>query len=223
MPHLAHNRRVIAPDYPGYGGSDGVPGPPSISHYADAISAVITDQTQASLVDLLGFHTGCLVAIEVALQCPERVRRVVMLDVPYFDAAERATAYGANLGLYSLTSELCCLTPAWERGITRRVESQGIERSFEMFVEQLRAARTMNAAFEAAHKYDCLARLPCVQKPVTVIASQSPLLAASRRAAAELPMSTLIERLDIKRAVLDEAPERIARDIMNALAVGEQT
>ena len=41
MPMLAQNRRVIAPDYPGYGGSDPFKAHPSIAEYAEAMLAVM--------------------------------------------------------------------------------------------------------------------------------------------------------------------------------------
>ena len=53
MPHLARDRRVIAPDYPGYGGSDPHRPDPSV-----------------------------LMAIEVSLTHPDKVRRIALIDVP---------------------------------------------------------------------------------------------------------------------------------------------
>jgi len=86
-PLLAIGRTVIAPDYPGYGGSDGLEGTPTIGLYADAmIDAIHSSQGP---VDLFGFHTGCLVAVEMSLRYPGEVRRLVQVDVPYFDPAKR--------------------------------------------------------------------------------------------------------------------------------------
>ena len=67
MPMLAQNRRVIAPDYPGYGGSDPFKAHPSIAEYAEAMLAVMDDLTRGGTVDLTGFHTGNLVAGEMSL------------------------------------------------------------------------------------------------------------------------------------------------------------
>ena len=93
MPLLNENRRVIAPDYPGYGGSDAVTTPPAIADYAGAMLDVAAELVTGRSVDLLGFHTGCLVAVEMALAAPERVRRIVLCDVPYFtaDSSDRTT------------------------------------------------------------------------------------------------------------------------------------
>ena len=64
MPLLDIPGGIIAPDYPGFGGSDRIDGLPSIENFAAAMHDAIDDQTGP--VDLLGFHTGCLVAVEMA-------------------------------------------------------------------------------------------------------------------------------------------------------------
>jgi pimeloyl-ACP methyl ester carboxylesterase len=213
MPFLAQDRRVIAPDYPGHGGSDAYKADPSIADYAAATS-VLVDTPPA---DLVGFHTGCLVAVETALLFPERVRRLVLVDVPAYDPTQRAEYLHSVAGPYAISPDLACLAPAWDRGITRRIESQGMERSWEMFVETLRHGSAMNAAFHAGFSYDVEARLPQLTHPTMVLASGSMLLEPSRRAAAMIPGATLVERLDITRAVLDEAAETTAADILEFL------
>ncbi len=57
-PLLTAGRQVLAPDYPGYGGSDAPTEPPSITDYAEAMGAVIDDLDSDGPVDLFGLHTG---------------------------------------------------------------------------------------------------------------------------------------------------------------------
>ena len=217
MPHLAKNRRVFAPDYPGYGGSDPFKEEPSISEYAQTMMAVVSDQSASGPVDLIGFHTGSLVAAEMALSQPEKVRRLALIDVPAFDA-ETSTQYrDASAKTFDITPDITCLTQPWNRGMTKRIESQGLERSFDMFAEQLRPGRLMNKGFHAAFSYDVDARLPAVMHETMILASQSGLLSATRHAAELMPSAMLVERLDIKRAVLDEAAEVTAAEILKFL------
>jgi len=89
-PYLAAGRTVIAPDYPGYGKSDPLPGPPSIEDWAAAMLDTLEARSTDGPADLFGFHTGCLVAAEMSLRGPDLVRRIVMIDVPFFDDAGRA-------------------------------------------------------------------------------------------------------------------------------------
>ncbi|GAA0486165.1 hypothetical protein GCM10009096_31180 [Parasphingorhabdus litoris] len=217
MPHLAEGRRIFAPDYPGHGGSDPFKEEPTIEEYAAAMMEVVDHQSGSGPVDLMGFHTGNLVAAEMALTAPEKVRLLALVDVPAFDAETSAKFRAASAKTFEITPDLACLEGPWERGMTKRIESQTLERSFEMFTEQLRPGRLMNKAFHAAFSYDVDARLPAVRHDTLILASQSGLLNATRHAAEIMPTATLVERLDIKRAVLDEAAEITAAEILKFL------
>jgi pimeloyl-ACP methyl ester carboxylesterase len=216
MPHLAHDRRAIAIDYPGYGGSDALPdnGEPAIEDFAKAMFAAITnlstDLSAHKPIDVMGFHTGCLVGAQMCLDQPQNIRRAVFIDVPAFAKEMRPSLLENNAKPPVLTPLLDCLANAWASGVTRRLESQPMARAFEMFVEQLRPGERMNAAFHAAFSYPWEERLPKIKSHVTIVATQSPLLTASRAAAGAIIHAQLIERLDITRAVLDEAAEKTA-------------
>lgn len=213
MPHLAAARRVIAPDYPGYGGSDPFTLTPSIDDYAKAMASVIEALSGDAPVDLLGFHTGCLVAAQCAIDDPGLVRRLVLIDVPAFDEETSRKLAASNGEPPALTPELSCLSRPWESGVVKRLESQPMARAFEMFVEQLRPGAAMNAAFHAAFSYPWAERLPLVSQETMVLATKSPLLEGSHKAASLMPNAVLKERLDITRAVLDEAADKTAAEV----------
>jgi len=217
MPFLAQDRRVIAPDFPGHGGSDPHRDDASVRDYAEAMLSVMDDLSADHPVDITGFHTGCLVGCELALMAPERVRNLALVDVPAFDPDTRHKYLAMSAAPPGFTSDMASLAPAWERGITRRIESQGLARSFDMFVEQLRHGEAMNAGFHAGFTYPVEDRLMAITHPATVIATQSMLIEPSRRAASLIPDAVLKERLDITRAVLDESAEAMAREMLAAL------
>ncbi len=216
LPHLAKGRRVFAPDFPGYGGSPRADGMASITSFAAAITAVIAEQSKDRPVDLAGFHSGCLVAVAIAGKSGSKARKLTLVDLPYFAAPDRATML-SQIEPFEPTSDLVSIKAIWERGMTRRVESQGIDRSLDMVTDQLRSGRHVGDAFHAAFSFDADTALRAIAVPTAVIASQSGLLTPSRDGAALIPGATLIERLDIKRAVLDEAAESTATEIINFL------
>jgi pimeloyl-ACP methyl ester carboxylesterase len=73
----ARGIRSIGIDMPGFGMSDPTPFVPRIEDYTRAIPALL-DHLGLARADLLGHHTGCLVATEVALQFPDRVDRLIL-------------------------------------------------------------------------------------------------------------------------------------------------
>lgn len=69
--------QVIGIDMPGYGSSDGPADVPAIADYAHIVPAVL-DALGIDKADVLGHHTGAIVATEVVLQYPDRVNRLIL-------------------------------------------------------------------------------------------------------------------------------------------------
>ena len=85
---LAERFTVIAPDTPGYGGSDPLDlHRPQIADYADALKEVI-DALGLERAALFGRHTGAAIAIEFANCYPAQVSGVVLEGCPAFTPEE---------------------------------------------------------------------------------------------------------------------------------------
>ncbi|WP_296601407.1 alpha/beta fold hydrolase, partial [Nocardioides sp.] len=82
------SRTVVAPDTAGYGASDPLPAYPTIGDYARVVAEVVEAAGLGAPVDLLGYHTGSLTAVELAGARPDLVRRVVTVSLPLFTPAE---------------------------------------------------------------------------------------------------------------------------------------
>jgi pimeloyl-ACP methyl ester carboxylesterase len=213
MPLLAQGRAVLAPDYPGHGGSALLPLPPTITDYAAAMWAALP---ATSAMHLLGFHSGCLVALEMALLAPQRVAQLVLVDVPYFSAEVQAQMRQDSAQPMDL-SDAASVATAWQRHHQVRQGRMPPARSVELFAEHIRAAPHAHLGFAAAFSYDCQARFAALQRPLTVVATQSALLQPTRAAAAALPQARLLERLDVQRAVFEEAAAVMANVVNSCL------
>jgi pimeloyl-ACP methyl ester carboxylesterase len=80
-PSLARDRRVIAYDLRGHGKSERVRQGYDVATMAGDLAAV-TDAMGAHSLDLVGHSYGALVALRFALDRPERVRRLVLIEAP---------------------------------------------------------------------------------------------------------------------------------------------
>lgn len=210
IPLLAVQYHIIAIDYPAYGGSDRF-GDVSISGYAKAIAPLIKNH---SPICLSGFHTGALVANEVALQFPDLVSRLVLIDVPHFDR-ETQNKYAAGLGTEALPSSV---EESFKKTVTHRDKSLSEERAFKIWVENLRSGRYQKDAFRAAFVYDCDAQFAKLTHPLTVITTKSSLLEPSRKTAKTVPHAKLIEMLEITSPVFEAHSETLASAMLKALA-----
>nr|WP_232367490.1 alpha/beta hydrolase family protein [Altererythrobacter lutimaris] len=214
-PLLAQDGRVIAPDYPGYGGSDPLAAEwPTIADYTASIASLVKELTGDHPIDLLGFHSGCFVAVEMALRQEVPVRKACLIDVPAMEAETAAKLADDHQEDVVLNEDIASLEPVWNSTFVKRLASQSADQSLAMFAERLRAGRKANAAFAAAFSYPWEARFRGFHMPSRVIATQSMLLDATRRAAAALSESELVERLDITRSVLDEAAAETASEVL---------
>lgn len=88
LPLLGRRRWAIAVDLPGMGGSDPHPAGATIEAYAAGVLAAV-DALGVVEFDLVGHHTGGVVAVEIAATVPDRVGVLVLSSTPYIDADER--------------------------------------------------------------------------------------------------------------------------------------
>ena len=79
IPRLAQERRVIAPDLPGFGESDRPAGEISMSGYGRTLNE-LCERLGLGEVALVGNSMGGFVAAETAIQFPERVERLALVS-----------------------------------------------------------------------------------------------------------------------------------------------
>jgi pimeloyl-ACP methyl ester carboxylesterase len=82
LPALSAGRRVITVDLQGHGHTADVDRPLSPELMADDIAALI-EHLGLEQADVMGYSLGGGVALRTAIQHPERVRRLVVVSVPF--------------------------------------------------------------------------------------------------------------------------------------------
>jgi pimeloyl-ACP methyl ester carboxylesterase len=206
LPLIGTDRRGLALDTPGYGMSDPAPEPQSILDYADAMA----DAHQALAlppVDLLGYHTGAAIALALAARHPARVRRLLLVAVPVFSAAERAS-FGA-LPPIPFDEEGEWVRAEWARTMRWRGPGQSLESLKRGFAEKLRpGARERGARATAA--FDTGAALAAAVQPLMIVRPRDDLWEATGRAMALRPDVPAVAFPDHGHGLFDIIPERMA-------------
>jgi pimeloyl-ACP methyl ester carboxylesterase len=206
MAVMSAHRRVCAVDTPGYGGSDRPAERPDIPGYAREIGAAIELDADGP-IDLLGYHTGAVMAAELARQRPDLVRRLVLIGVPFFLGAEREHWRDVLAKKHALSESLAQFKERWAFFITDRRHGVSLDRGFENFVDELRAYPFGWWAHEAAFTFDAEACFPRVTQQTLVLNPNNHLSEASRRAAALIPTASLVEFPGLDHAIFDLAPK----------------
>lgn len=203
---LVDDRETLAPDYPGYGGSDGADEVISIKEHAQAIAPGIETFKE---LHVLGFHTGCLVGVELALSYPS-VTQLTLVDIPYFEAEARSKMTVSD---HELTPELSCLESLWSFSVSRNVPDLALTRAYELFIEQARAGERERWGFKAAFAYPCEERFAKVTTPTTIIATESGLKDPTITASQAMSHATFRQRPDINALVFETFAAEIAAEL----------
>jgi pimeloyl-ACP methyl ester carboxylesterase len=213
---MAQRRHVLALDTPGYGASDRPAQRLDIAGYAEILGEALDAALERGSdrpIDLFGHSTGALIAVELARLRPERVRRLILMSVPYFVGAEQAVWRHRLARPHTLTDDLSQLESRWRRLVIDREWGVSLERGFEAFVDELRAYPHDWWAHDAAFGFDVEAAFADVQQPVLVLNPANMLAQASRRAAWALPDSHLVDLPLLHNAPLDVGAEELAERI----------
>ena len=184
-----------------------------LSQYADALAETI-EAGGETRVGLLGYHTGALVALQIAADRPDLVRRLVLIGIPYFPGSEEREAWRARLAeVMRLTERLDQFDERWNYLVTGRAPGASLEQGFAHFVDELRAWPYGFWAHEAAFTFEPEACVARVCQPTLVLNPATPLAEPSRRAAARLARAEMVELYHMQHGMLDVAAAELARHI----------
>lgn len=171
LPLLAVERRVIAMDTLGMGASAPPDGPASIEGYARGATALL-DALGLDEVDLMGHHTGGVIALEVAASVPARVRRLVLSSTPWVDAASRERRAGRDpVDRVAVTDDGMHLHELWNR--RRGFYPEGRPDLLQRFVRDALAARDPEEGHLAVGQYRMEDRVGAVTAPTLCIGASA--------------------------------------------------
>jgi 3-oxoadipate enol-lactonase len=122
MEALSAERRVVAPDYPGFGRSPRTPAQPDVRYYAEAVRRLL-DRLGIERVVLGGVSMGGYVAFGCLRFFPEKVSGLILADTRPEPDSEEMRANRKNMA--------------------RRVAEEGVEVLIELQMERLLARDTL--------------------------------------------------------------------------------
>jgi pimeloyl-ACP methyl ester carboxylesterase len=208
MRELAKDRRVVAFDTPGYGNSDAPPEPLSMEGYVTAMaeSLAAAGLGQDNPFDVYGFHTGSLLAIEMALARPDAVRQIALTGIPMRSPAERAELLAkAEQPLVLDEAGSVAVGQArqlWDYVVVQRTPGIPLAHQAALWVDKFRAFDKSSWAYVGVWGYD-YARLRRVACPALLIQPDEAIGDVSLAASRLIPNSTVRALPQFKRDVLD--------------------
>ncbi len=208
MAELARDRQVFAPDTPGFGESDLPAEPPEIAEYAAAMAAFVDDQ-QIGKADLVGYHTGATIAIEIARQHPERVRRLILVGIPAFTPEESA-AFEASPWPKPFDDEGEAAAASWRSSLQWRGPGQSDESVRRWFDQKTANGPNSWWGARAALRYPTVEALRDIKAPILFVRPKDDLWESSLRVLPSIPDAARKDLPQYGFGLFETAPEEMA-------------
>jgi len=181
---MGTRRLTIAVDTPGFGNSDVPLEEPAIADYAAAMGNVL-DGLEISKINVMGYHTGTSIAVELARQRPAQVERLVLVSAPIWTAAERAEV-SHRTDPQPISEDGSHFQRYWQEAVSFSMAGRGLEMLARIFPERLLNPATIHWGHQAASRYALQEALPDVDKPILVLNPDDDLTQQTQRAKAFL-------------------------------------
>lgn len=178
---LGRDRVAVAMDTPGFGSSDPPPHPPTIQDYA-AVAGELFDELDLGSVDVMGDHTGAKIALETAIQRPDRVRRVVLNAAPVYSDEELETLKRQDVAVENFGEAGEHILARWNWAMKQRAPETPLEAVLLEVAESLRAGANVWHGHHAAFGYQHRDGLPKVMQPLLVLHAKDDLWVPTARA-----------------------------------------
>jgi pimeloyl-ACP methyl ester carboxylesterase len=205
----AYGGPVWSADLPGYGFSDALVDPPTVGGYTDAMSPLLNAPDQP--IWLAGFHSGALVAMEMANRYPRQVSGLLLVDVPVFSGPEMADLRASITNPPEYLEQEDPLNGLFKSMVVDRLDKVAYPRALDLFFDFVGAGEGRNAGYHAAASFEAEPAAMLVAQPTLVIATHSSLRDGTVKVAAWLPNATLVERDEITMPAFELGAGSIAQ------------
>jgi pimeloyl-ACP methyl ester carboxylesterase len=209
LAEMGHDRTVIAPDFPGFGMSDAPTEAPGIEGYARAMLELET-ALGLGVFDVMGYHAGGVVAVEMARQEPKAVRKIVMISAPVFTDQERADL-NKRFSVRPPDERAKAMEKSWPIFKTDfwRMGPDEI-RTWNIYLDNQKNPEISSWGLRAAINYDLAATLPEIPQPILVLNPKDDLSAYTPRAAPLLKNGRIHDLPEWTHGMLDAKTAEIA-------------
>jgi pimeloyl-ACP methyl ester carboxylesterase len=213
MRELALDRRVVAPDTPGYGQSDGPAEPQSIDAYAaqlaEAIRLLGFGRDESSRPVLFGYHTGAVMAAQIALTDPKLIRGIVLYGFPFRSPTERQQRFEALPRTLAVDSYFEKVAGYFDMHVRQSSAQLSLHERAAIFAQDMTAGPRYWYAYHGVWTWPYEERLPQLAVPSLAIVADEVLADATRAAARIIPGCELREMPQLKgsSALLTQATE----------------
>ncbi|MDP9605621.1 UNVERIFIED_ORG: pimeloyl-ACP methyl ester carboxylesterase [Variovorax paradoxus] len=217
LPLIGAHRRAIAMDTAGFGDSADGGVPASIEQWA-RVARELLDALNITQVDVVGHHTGGVVAVELAAAFPDRVRSLVLSSTPYTDEPFRkARAQRPPIDEVAPSEDGSHLAALWQK--RQGFYPPGRPDLLEAFVLDALKVERVEEGHRAVASYRMEERIDRIAQPVLIVRATEDPFAAPHAAELQhhLPQARIVDIEGGMVPLPDQMPEAFARVVLDFL------
>lgn len=166
LAEMGRDRLALAPDTPGYGMSDPPPAVPTIADYAAAMGDLV-DALALGEFDVMGYHTGSKIAVELARQRPAQVKHLVLMSTPIYTPEDFA-AIRELTSVAPIAADGQFLVDRWKKHLLYQDRRATLESSMRNFPWHLMGGERSDWGYRAAFGYSYPDNIVQVTAPILV-------------------------------------------------------
>ncbi|RKQ71985.1 pimeloyl-ACP methyl ester carboxylesterase [Litorimonas taeanensis] len=167
---MRSDRLIIAIDTPGYGDSTGPETAPSMQDYADNALKVLEELGIHEPVDVIGYHTGTLIGVEMAIIAPDRVNKMVLAGVPVYAPHKLPELHKKYAKPDIIELDGSHLISKWEFAKQTMKGGLSLEAAQDHFNDYMQSMPNSTQAYYTVFSYPGYERLPLISVPVLYVA-----------------------------------------------------
>jgi pimeloyl-ACP methyl ester carboxylesterase len=183
MPLLDEEIYVVAPDTPGFGGTDALPERATVARYAEVLLEALR-RLEIEKCVLFGHHSGASIAVAIAHRAPAFVDRLMLSGPPYLTKAALEKLV-PSVTPVTLDENGGHLASVWKR-IRAKDSNAPLELSHRETLLNLIAGARYPEAYEAVFAHDFESELRGVKCPTLVVVGPDDTIFASAEPASRL-------------------------------------
>ena len=219
LPLLGTCYRAIAMDTAGFGDSSDGGVPASIAQWA-RVACELLDALNIRQTDVVGHHTGGVVAIELAAAFPHRVRGLALSSTPYTGEAFRiARAQRPPIDEVAPSEDGSHLAALWQR--RQGFYPPGRPDLLEAFVrDALKVGHRVEEGHRAVASYRMEERIGRVTQPALIVRATADPFAAPHATELQhhLPQARIVDIEGGMVPLPDQMPEAFAEAVLDFLS-----
>jgi len=213
---MGKDRLVIAPDTPGFGMSDHTKEEPSIHDYAKIMKEVI-HSLELKDIDIMGYHTGSKICVELANIINEKIKHLVLISSPIYTLNE-LNKQRKVMGNYIEPKENGShLVNVWKNLWKWKGPNQTASDIMKIFPDQIKGGKRTHWGHKAAFDYEYPDALKNILSPILILNPNDDLVDYTKRAKKYLVNGKILELTNLGHGFLDHNTSEISISIREFL------